>query len=205
MYMRLQQDTAYHAYCALSIDFCSIELYPDKEFSSYFCTPTGARLLGCVGTDGVHFCDIPTACGDTVFAVSPAAGEPFVLPIAANFVDFLSEVYICRSAGVVEHLAWMEEKRAAEYLSYTRLLDTSTDPVKLQQACRFFGLSKSMLPDASARSTKQDALDAIRQAFDLPPIDDVVRHIHQARQSFDISALSFSDEYYDVLGIEKPN
>lgn len=193
--MRSKQDAAYQAYCALPIDFYSIELYPDKDLSPYFCTPVGARVLGGVGADGVHFFDIPTACGDTVFAVSPSAGDPFVLPVAANFVDFLREVYTCRSAGVVEQLARMEKARAAEYLAHTCILDTSADPAKLQQACRFFGLSKSQLPDAAARSAKQDALDAVRSAFHLAPIDDVVQHIYQTRQSIDFSALSFSDAY----------
>lgn len=203
--MSLQQNAAYQTYCALPIDFSSVELYPDKDFSSYFCTPNGARLLGCIGTDGVHFCDIPTVCGDTVFSISPMNGEPFILPIAANFVDFLCEVYTCRSAGVVEQLAWMEEKCAADHLAYTLLLDTSTDPAKLQQACRFFGLSESLLPDTAARSAKQDALNTICRVFDLSPIDNVYQHIHQVRQNFDFSVLSFSDEYYDVLGLEKPN
>ena len=66
----------------LDIDFEALGLLQEggADFT-YFCTPTGAELVGRIGCDGVHFVLLPGNEG--VYCVDPAFGEggTYVLPV----------------------------------------------------------------------------------------------------------------------------
>ena len=56
--------------------------------------------------------------------------------------------------------------------------------------------------DAQQQETKQQrqALETLRTAFSLTPISGIYDHVKAIQRSFDIKTLTFSQEYYDLLG-----
>lgn len=170
-------------FCGLPIDFSSIDLEPRSDCEPYFCTPEGAEPVGWIGCDGVHFVLLP---GDErVYCVDPAMGSEgtYVLPVGRDFREFLSFVLFCRDANPISQLSWMTEEQ------YRNLL-------KEDAQATWPGCEETFQHKAAA-------LAAIADAFGLEPKDpfDPVKAMQAA---FDPSALVFSDEYYDVLGLENP-
>ena len=170
-------------FCALNIDFESIglmELGVPQE--PYFCDPVERESVGRIGCDGIHFILLP---GDEkVFCVDPSMGEEgtYVLPVASNFREFLSFVLYCGEASPLAQIYWMEEDRFNQCLNEA---ETAQWP-----GCEEFF------------ARKQAALDAIASAFQLEAVYPYQK-IKVLQGAFDPSVLNFSDEYYDVLGIER--
>lgn len=165
---------------ALEIDFSSIGL-EQQDSSPYFCTPVGAEYVGWIGCDGVHFILLP---GDErVFCVDPAMGEvgSYVLPVAEDFRTFLSYLLFCRDANPLSQIWWMEEKQFRELLAE----DASWE------GCGDFFVRKDQ------------ALETLRRTFGLTP-QDPWEAVKALQGQFDPSGLTFSAEYYDVLGLEQP-
>lgn len=167
---------------ALNIDFSAIGL-AQVENAAYFCTPVGAEYIGWIGCDGVHFILLP---GDErVFCVDPMIMEEgrYVLPVAEGFREFLSFVLFCRDANPLTWLSWMEETRFRQSLE--------EDAAETRDGCEAFFAKK----DA--------ALRAIASAFDLEPEDPYAK-VKVMQAAFDPACLTFSEEYYDVLGLDAP-
>ena len=167
---------------ALDIDFSAIGLMPQENFA-YFCTPVNAEYVGWVGCDGIHFILLP---GDErVFCVDPAMGEEgkFVLPVAGDFRECLSFVVFCRDANPLSQIWWMDEARFRQLLR--------EDAEQTWPGCEEYFTRKNA------------ALSAIARAFDLVPADPF-ETVKALQAGFDPSVLKFSDEYYDVLGLERP-
>ena len=165
---------------ALEIDFSSIGL-EQQDSSPYFCTPVGAEYVGWIGCDGVHFILLP---GDErVFCVDPAMGEvgSYVLPVAEDFRTFLSYLLFCRDANPLSQIWWMEEKQFRELLAEDASWEDCED---------FF-------------ARKDQALETLRRTFGLTP-QDPWEAVKALQGQFDPSGLTFSAEYYDVLGLEQP-
>ncbi|MDO5141962.1 MAG: hypothetical protein Q4D31_02965 [Eubacteriales bacterium] len=177
-----------------------LELLPADAADAHFCTPCGARLLARIGVDGVHFCDVP-AYGDTVFAVSPMGETPYVCAVADDLTDLLREVLSCGSVSAVEQLAWMDAARAHDFLRFDRILRCGGTPEELDAACRWFGMDTEMAaPDVTFQAAHRHALDTLRTAFDLTPIEDVYAHIQSVRGKHDLGALRFSEGYEELTG-----
>ncbi len=174
---------------ALDIDFGAIGLLQDGgEDFAYFCTPVDAEFLGRIGCDGVHFVLLP---GDErVFCVDPAMGEigSYVLPVGADFRDFLSYILFCRDANPLSQLWWMDEARFRELLRQ--------DAEQSWPGC-------DMEPDPAFLAQKDVALPAIAREFGLSPADPFEK-IKALQAAFDPSILHFSEEYYHVLGLDQP-
>lgn len=167
-------------FLALDIDFSTIGLEQSKNVP-YFCTPVGAEYVGRTGCDGVHFVLLP---GDEqVFCVEPSMGETgtYVLPVAADFREFLSFVLFCKDASPLSQIFWLSEERFRQL----------EDGAERWDGCeRFFA--------------RRDAvLDTIAKAFSLESRDPY-KKVKALQMAFDPSCLTFSDEYYDVLGLEHP-
>ena len=164
----------------LDIDFESIGLI-QAENVAYFCTPVGAEYVGWIGCDGIHFVLLPGDEG--VFCVDPAMGEDgtYVLPVAADFREFLSFVLYCRDANPLSELAWLSEERFCQLLA-----EDAGQPV-----------------DQAFEAKRTAALDAIAHAFVLAPRDPY-EAVKALQSAFDPACLTFSEEYYDVLGLENP-
>lgn len=171
-------------FCALNIDFEAIGLMePGVEQAPYFCTPVGAEHVGRVGADGIHFILLP---GDErVFCVDPSMGEPgtYVLPVGADFREFLSFLLFCGDAGPIAQIFWLEEPR------FRRLL--REDGQARWPGCEAFF------------AKKHQALEGIAAAFGVKAADPYER-VKALQAAFDPVCLQFSHEYYDVLGLECP-
>ncbi len=168
---------------ALSIDLSTLGLEQGgPEPVSYFCTPVGAEPVGAIGCDGVHFVLLP---GDErVFCVDPSMGKigTFVLPVGEDLCQFLSFVLYCRDANPISQIWWMTEER------FRNLLREDAE---------------ASWPGCEAFFAKKDAaLAAVAAAFDLTP-DDPFEKVKAMQAAFDPSVLKYSDEYYDVLGLER--
>lgn len=170
---------------ALDIDFDSIGLLQDGgEDFAYFCTPTDAEFVGRIGCDGVHFILLP---GDErVFCVDPAMGEEgkFVLPVGSDLREFLSFVLFCQDANPLSQIWWMDEARFRELVA--------EDAAARQ---------KGDMAEYFAR--KDAALAAIAGELGLAPAHPFAK-VKALQAAFDPSGLNWSDEYYDVLGLDDP-
>lgn len=163
----------------LNADLSSIGLEQGGD-TPYFCTPVGAEYVGRIGCDGTHFILLP---GDErVFCVDPAMGEEgtYVLPVAADFREFLSFVLFCRDANPLSQLWWLEEPR------FRQMLAEDAE----QSGSQEFG------------TKRETALDAIARAFDLTP-QDPYEKVKTLQAAFDPACLAFSDEYDEVLGLDR--
>ena len=169
---------------ALDIDFDSIGLLQDgADDFAYFCTPTDAEYVGRIGCDGVHFILLP---GDErVFCVDPAMGEEgkFVLPVGSDFREFLSFVLCCQDANPLSQIWWLTQERFQAF--------SLEDAAARQEAA-----------NADLFAKKDAALAEIAKEFDLTPVEPFEK-VKAMQAGFDPSGLNFSDEYYDVLGIER--
>lgn len=167
----------------LDIDFEAIGLMEDSDPARYFCDPVDLEPVGRIGCDGVHFILLP---GDErVFCVDPAMGEEgkYVLPVAGDFREFLSFALFCRDANPISQIWWMDEARFRQLL---REDAENTWPGSDEYFAR-----------------TEAALAAITETFGLAPADPFER-VKDMQAGFDPSILHFSDEYYDVLGLERP-
>lgn len=170
-------------FCGLPIDFFSIDLEPQSDWEPYFCTPEGAKPIGWIGSGGVHFILLP---GDErVYCVDPDMGSEgsYVLPVGRDFREFLSFVLFCRDANPISQLSWMTEEQ------YRNLL-------KEDAQATWPGCEETFQHKAAALATIVDA-------FGLEP-KDPFEPVKAMQTAFDPSTLVFSDEYYDVLGLENP-
>lgn len=150
----------------------------------YFCTPVGAEPVARLGCDGVHFVLLP---GDErVFCVEPSMGEPgtYVLPVAADVRTFLAYVCFCGDANPLSQIFWLDEERFRALLGSDRTAQWPGSDA-------FF-------------ARKRAALSALETAFGLTPVDPY-GPVRALQTAFDPSCLTFSNEYYDVLGLEPPD
>ena len=171
------------AFWAMEIDHSAIGLERAGPEYTYFCTPMGAEVFACLGCDGVHFALLP---GDeTVYCVDPSMGEPgtYVLPVAENFRQFLSYILFCGDASPIAQLWWLTEPRFRAFLQEER--EQSWEGIE----------------DFLAQ--KRAAMEAVAAAFHLEPADPWVP-VKALQAAFAPETLTFSKEYYDLLGLEPP-
>lgn len=165
----------------LDIDSSAISL-EQGSLTPYFCTPVNAQLVGSIGCDGVHFILLPE--DERVFCVEPSLGElgTYVLPVAKDFRAFLSYVLYCRDASPLSQIFYLSADR------FQQLLDED---------------ARAEWPGSEVFFAKKNAaLEVISEVFELVPADPYAE-VKSLQAAFDPSMLCFSDEYYDVLGIER--
>jgi len=172
-------------FAALPIDFGAIGLLePGVPQEPYFCDPVDGEPVGRLGCDGVHFILLP---GDErVFCVDPAMGEPgrYVLPVAEDFRQFLSFVLFCGDANPISQIWWTEEEQFRDFLK--------------EESERSWEGMEDVLEQ------KRAALAAVAAAFSLEGADPYEK-VKALQASYDSAYLQFSEEYYDVLGLERPD
>ena len=166
----------------LDIDHSAIGLERAGAEYAYFCTPAGAEIFACPGCDGVHFALLP---GDeTVYCVDPSMGEPgtYVLPVAENFRQLLSYILFCGDANPIAQLWWLTEPRFRALLN---------------------GDGEDWPGKADFLARKQEALETVAASFHLEPADPW-GPVKALQADFAPETLTFSEEYYDLLGLEPP-
>lgn len=168
-------------FSALPIDFSAIELEPRPGAEPYFCTPEGAEIIGWL--NGIHWILLP---GDeAVYCVEPEMGEEntFVLPVGKDFREFLSYLLYCRCTSPLAQIPWLEEGQ------FRRLLAEN---------------ARRTWPGCEETFQRRDqALAMVEETFGVRPLAPFAR-VKALQAAFDPAVLTFSDEYYDVLGLENP-
>lgn len=97
---------------SLSSSFESLGLILDPTFPKYDCTPKGARMIGHVACDGIHFCVAEKPNGleaAPVFVVSPMMPDHLLEPIAENIFDFMALLLACKDASSLECISYKTE------------------------------------------------------------------------------------------------
>ena len=165
----------------LPLDFSMLELEPetDADLVRYFCTPENAEIIGW-GSCGTHFVLLP---GDeAVYCVEPELAEEgtFVLPVGADFREFLSHLLYCKCTSPLAQIFMLDATRFRKLLEDN---DANTWP-----GCE---------EDFKSRDA---SLDLLAETFHIRSRDPFQR-VKELQTGFD---LNFSDAYYDTLGLEKP-
>ena len=160
----------YQRFKKLNIDHSTIGLEQCDTYAPYFCTPKGAKVIGCAGVDGIHYCFVK-GFDETVFAVSPEnlPGE-YVHPIARSFEDMLSLLLACGSMDAIEQ---------------AHIWDETT----------FDGYVKENQPG----ETQAAAMAAIREQLGIEPMEHPYTYIKELQEGFDYGKLKFPAEYDKLL------
>ena len=163
----------------LDIDFSLVGLEKGDSEGGYFCTPIGAKVIGWE-CEGIHYCFIE-GFGETVFAVNPeTAEEHYIRPLAKNFEDFISLVLACKGTTAAEQISgWTEEQ----------FLD-------------FIENDGAEFPDFIEK--RKAVLDKIQSELGIKPMENPFEYVKKLQTGFDYSKIRFTEEYYDVLGLELP-
>lgn len=164
-------DSTLQKLISLGLDLDAVGLIQREDDEGYFCTPVGAEILGWAGVDGIHYCQIP-GLGDTVFVVDPMAGDDPVHPIAHNVTDILRLLLACGDmAALAQARAFHTEQSFGEFLT----------------ECR---------PDSETR----EVLEAIGRGLDITPMPLPYKYLKELQDSFDMGAVPYTEEYYEVIG-----
>ena len=168
----------------LPLDFSMLELEPETGADPvrYFWTPENAEIIGW-GSCGTHFVLLP---GDeAVYCVEPEMAEEgtFVLPVGADFREFLSHLLYCKCTSPLAQIFMLDATRFRKLLEDN---DANTWP-----GCE---------EDFKSRDA---SLDLLAETFHIRSRDPFQR-VKELQTGFDPSVLNFSDAYYDTLGLEKP-
>ena len=168
----------YEKYKNLKIDGSWIGLEAGAQ-TPYFCTPIGAEIIG--WDNGIHYCFIK-GFGDMVFCVNPEPCCDYnVYPIARNFCDFLGLILATGNTNTLQQIIWWDKKGFEDFVNSPE-----------EQEYR-------------VRPEVQGVLSTIRKGIDITPIDTPFEYVKDLQSNFPYEQIPFTNEYYDTLGIERPD
>ncbi|MBR3841176.1 MAG: hypothetical protein IKM20_08580 [Erysipelotrichales bacterium] len=168
--------TVYKKYCQLSLDSRWIGLEKSEMGIEYFCTPISVEVIG--WENSIHYCFI-RGYEDIVFAVNPeTCVDKYVYPLAKNFKDFLRLILACGSTTAVEQIIGWDKQQFEEFIQ--------SDYNKI-------------FPE------QQIVLDALKETLKLEPLNNPYEYVKSIQNNFDDSKIQYSNEYYDTLGLERPD
>ncbi len=164
----------YKKYLDLQLDGSLLCLEQCDYQPDYFCYPIGAQPIGYEGS--IMYCFLE-GYKEMVFAVNPeTCADIYVYPLAKDFTDFLRLILACGTANPVEQIVWMSKERFEEHVREEAVIRT---------------------PAQAA------ALERIAGELGLQPMKDPYEYVKTLQAEFDDSRIRYTDEYYDVLGIER--
>ncbi len=168
--------TMYEKYCQLDVDGRWIGLEKSDMCVDYFCTPIDAAVIG--WENSIHYCFI-RGYRDMVFAVNPeSCVDKYVYPLAMNFKDFLRLILACGSTTAAEQIVGWSKEQFEDFLH-------SED--------------NAILPE------QKTILDRIQKELKLTPMENPYEYVKAVQEQHDDSKIKFSNEYYDTLGLERPD
>jgi len=139
------------------------------------------KKLVAITYNGIHYCFIE-GFGDMVFCVNPeTCCDYFVYPIARNFCDFLGLILATGGTNTLQQIIWWDKKMFDDFVNCPE-----------EQ-------------EYKARPEVKSVLDTIRKGMDVALIDTPFEYIKDLQSKFPCEQISFTNEYYDILGIECPN
>lgn len=168
--------TMYEKYCQLDIDGSWIGLEKSDMCVEYFCTPKNTTVIG--WENSIQYCFI-RGYRDMVFAVNPeTCVDKYVYPLAMNFKDFLRLILACGSTTAVEQIiGWSKEQ-------FEEFLISDDNAVLLEQVT---------------------VLEKIKAELKLAPMENPYEYVKAVQEQHDDSKIRFSNDYYDTLGLERPD
>ena len=111
------------------------------------------------------------------FACNPdSCADTSVYRLARTFDDFIALILSCGSANPVEQIVWMRKEHFSQHLD-------EENAIRTEQQC--------------------EVLQQIQEQLGILPMSDPYDYVKRLQSEFDDSRIEFSDEYYDVLGIER--
>ena len=159
----------------LKINMDSIGLSGEQN-GVYFCTPIGSQIIG--WDNGLHYCFID-GFGEMVFCVNPeTCCDYYVYPISENFSDFLSLVLAVNGTNTLQQIITWDEQQYRDFISSPDEIDYAKDDNVIT------------------------ALQAIRR-LGVEPMQNPFEYVSHIQKDFDYWNIPFSDEFYDITGIEK--
>lgn len=168
--------TMYEKYCQLDIEGRWIGLEKSDMCVDYFCTPIDAAVIG--WENSIHYCFI-RGYRDMVFAVNPeSCVDKYVYPLAMNFKDFLRLILACGSTTAVEQIVGWSKEQFEDFLH-------SED--------------NAIFPE------QKTVLDKIQKELKLTPMENPYEYVKAVQEQHDDSKIKFSNDYYDTLGLERPD
>ena len=147
---------------------------PNKA-EKYFCTPKNAHIFASMGVGGVHYCTVD-GFGETIFSIVPDSADKYVFPIAHDLAEFFSLIAALEGAQLL-------------------------DQIPLFPKNIFENALKDHL--AYADEERKAELAKFTKMFGVVPAKTPYETVMDLQNEIDISKIEFSNEYYDVLGIEK--
>lgn len=164
----------YEKFVELGINTSLISLDSIEHLYPYWCYPLNAKPIGLEG--GILYCFIE-GYDEMVFASNPESCiDTNVYPLAKDFTDFLRLILACGSVNPIEQISWMSEEQFIEHVSNEKQVYTSDH---------------------------DDVLKIIAKEFNLTPMEDPFDYVKDIQKNFDGSKIKYSDEYYNVLGLER--
>lgn len=167
-------ECTFENYLGLQLKGELISLESVDNLFPYWCYPTNSKPIGLEGC--ILYCFIE-GYGDMVFASNPeTCVDTNVYPLARSFKDFMRLILACGSANPVEQIGWMNKSKFDEHLAN----------------------------ETSCRTDEHKAmLEKIASSFDLTPMENPFEYVKELQENFDGSKIEYSDEYHDILGIER--
>lgn len=167
--------TIYEKFNQLDIDSRLIGL-EKGDYGEYFCTPVNATIIG--WENSIHYCFIE-GYGEMVFAVNPeSVVDRYVYPLAANFEDFLCLILVSGSTTAIEQIVGWNAEQFGEFVQ-------SDD--------------NKYIPGQA------EVLEILQKELNLEPMNGAFEYVKNMQKKFDDSKIIFSNEYYDTLGMERPD
>ena len=113
-----------------------------------------------------------------VFACNPeSCADQNVYPLAANFEDFIRLILACGTANPVEQIVWMDKSKFEEHMANEEKVLTDEQKAAVQQ---------------------------LQRELDLLPMENPYEYVRAIQKDFDGSKVQYSDDYFEVTGIENP-
>lgn len=168
----------YQQYRALELDGSWIGLEV-RNADPWFCTPIGAEIIGWDGA--IYYCFVP-GFAETVFCVNPENyGGHLVYPIARSFADFLSLLLAVGHTNSLQQVIGWKREEFERFLRQQEEVDYISSP------------------------QVQQVLKTITEEIGVVPQPDPFGYIKRLQEEFPYEKIVFSNDYYDILGLERPD
>lgn len=160
---------------SLKFDTTCIALENTEYMYPYWCYPTNCIPIGLEGS--VLYCFID-GYGDMVFASNPeSCADNNIYPLAKSFEDFMRLIITCGSTNPVEQIVWMTKDEFEKHL---------------------------FVEARNITETQKQLIEILKSLFELLPMENPYEYVKELQKCFDGSLIHYSDEYYNVKGIERP-
>lgn len=166
----------YYKFRNSSLDTAPLGIVTGNDTSEFVYTPSGARIIGWMPGQNIHFCQVE-GFGGTVFVVDPNAPPgDCVHPVANSLCDFIGLLTACKHAVPI-----------CNAYRWSRSLFRKT--------------VQSIRPDYRCRSI----LRALENTYHPHPISDPYLYIRSIQQGFDYTALPLHPDYFEWCPIRPGN